>query len=60
MIELPESVTLGHQMFGNKGGYKTVLSKNTYKQPCPKCGSEIIKENYMGGSIYYCPACQVF
>jgi formamidopyrimidine-DNA glycosylase len=45
-------------LFGSKGGYKTILSKNTYKQPCPKCGGEIKKESYMGGSIYYCPVCQ--
>ena len=23
-----------------------------------KCGSIIIKENYLGGSIYYCKECQ--
>jgi formamidopyrimidine-DNA glycosylase len=45
-------------LFGEKGGYHTILSKNTYGQPCPKCGGEIIKENYMGGSVYYCPSCQ--
>lgn len=44
--------------FGNKGRYKTVLSKNTYSQPCLQCGDEIRKEAYMGGSIYYCPTCQ--
>jgi len=42
-------------LFGNKGGYKTILSRNTYKQPCPKCSGEIKKKNYMGGSVYYCP-----
>ncbi len=45
-------------LFGNKGGYKTILSKNTYKQPCPKCKGAIVKEPYMGGSVYYCPVCQ--
>ncbi|RHJ91047.1 DNA-formamidopyrimidine glycosylase family protein [Parabacteroides bouchesdurhonensis] len=44
--------------FGNKGGYKSILSKNTYDLPCPKCGSTIVKEAYMGGSVYYCPECQ--
>lgn len=43
---------------GNKGGYKSILSKNTYTSPCPRCGSEIIKESYMGGSVYYCSNCQ--
>jgi formamidopyrimidine-DNA glycosylase len=45
-------------LFGNLGGYKSVLSKNTYSVPCPNCGDTIIKEAYLGGTIYYCPACQ--
>ncbi|GAB1359271.1 formamidopyrimidine-DNA glycosylase [Porphyromonadaceae bacterium] len=45
-------------IFGQRGGYKTILSKNTYNNPCPRCGGTIIKESYMGGSVYYCPICQ--
>lgn len=45
-------------LFGNKGGYKTILSKNTYKDPCPVCGTDIVKEAFLGGTVYYCPACQ--
>jgi formamidopyrimidine-DNA glycosylase len=45
-------------LFGNPGGYVTVLSKNTVGKPCPACGASIKKEAYMGGSIYYCPGCQ--
>ncbi len=45
-------------LFGYPGGYTTVLSKNTPGKPCPRCGSAIKKEAYMGGSIYYCPQCQ--
>lgn len=41
-----------------KGGYKTLMSKNTYSTPCPRCGYLIIKENYLGGTVYYCPKCQ--
>lgn len=44
--------------YGNKGGYKCILSKNTYKQPCPNCGGEITKEAYLGGTVYYCSGCQ--
>ncbi len=43
---------------GNKGGYKSILSKNTYKNPCSRCGNAITKESYLGGSVYYCPVCQ--
>jgi len=45
-------------MYGNKGGYKTILSAKTYKDGCPVCGGEIVKEPFMGGSVYYCPKCQ--
>ena len=46
-------------LFGNYGGYITKLSKNTAGKPCGLCGSIIKKENYMGGSIYYCGKCQM-
>jgi formamidopyrimidine-DNA glycosylase len=29
-------------LFGNIGGYKTLLSKNTVKKPCPHCGNPSI------------------
>ena len=45
-------------LFGQPGGYKTILSKNTSKNPCPNCGNAIVKEAYLGGAVYYCPACQ--
>ncbi len=45
-------------LFGQPGGYKTILSKNSANKPCPLCGTMIKKEAYMGGSIYYCPSCQ--
>jgi formamidopyrimidine-DNA glycosylase len=45
-------------LFGQPGGYRTVLSKNTAGQPCPVCGALIQKEAFLGGSIYFCPGCQ--
>lgn len=45
-------------LFGNPGGYKTLLSKITVKNPCPNCGNTIVKEPYLGGAIYFCPTCQ--
>ena len=45
-------------LFGNNGDYITKLSKNTVGKPCGNCGSKIKKENYMGGSIYFCSKCQ--
>lgn len=45
-------------LFGNYGGYQTWLSKKTVWTPCTKCGYEIRKGNYLGGTIYYCEHCQ--
>lgn len=45
-------------IFNQPGGYPTLLSKNTYKNPCPVCHQLLCKEHYLGGSIYYCPHCQ--
>ncbi len=45
-------------LYGNNGGYHTILSSKTWKEPCPVCGGNIVKEAYMGGSVYYCPNCQ--
>ena len=45
-------------LYGQTGGYLTIMSKTGSKFPCPKCGSDIVKENYLGGSIYFCPKCQ--
>lgn len=45
-------------LYNHKGGYKTILSSKTSKNPCPVCGDTIVKEAYMGGSVYYCPTCQ--
>ena len=46
-------------LFGNPGGYKTKMSKANKTMICPVCGGAVKKENYMGGSIYYCGNCQL-
>lgn len=45
-------------LFGKSGGYIPHLSKNTAGTICPRCEDMIKKENYLGGSIYYCSGCQ--
>lgn len=45
-------------LFGVKGQYVACLSKDTAGHACPRCGEMIVKENYLGGSIYYCRGCQ--
>lgn len=46
-------------LYGNNGGYRTILTSKTWKIPCPVCGNHIVKESYMGGAVYYCPNCQI-
>lgn len=46
-------------LFGESGGYQTMLSQKTYGKPCPYCGNIIQKANYLGGTVYFCPECQV-
>jgi formamidopyrimidine-DNA glycosylase len=43
---------------GRPGGYATIMSRKNVGKPCPCCGTAIRKEAYMGGSVYFCPACQ--
>lgn len=45
-------------IYGNPGGYLTILSNETKDRSCPKCRGTIVKEAFMGGSIYYCESCQ--
>lgn len=45
-------------LYGNIGGYSTILSSKTWKEPCQVCKDTLVKEAFMGGTIYYCPHCQ--
>jgi formamidopyrimidine-DNA glycosylase len=45
-------------LFGMKGRYPTILSRNTMGTACPRCGGTIVREAYLGGNVYYCPGCQ--
>ena len=45
-------------LFGQPGGYQTLLSKNTLPYPCPVCGGPICRQAYLGGNVYFCPNCQ--
>lgn len=45
-------------LFGEPGGYRTLLSAKTFTKPCPRCGQEIVRQVYLGGNVYFCPVCQ--
>lgn len=58
-----EMVALGGRnnekdLFGLPGGYEVLMTSAQLKNPCRNCSGIIVKENYMGGSIYFCPHCQ--
>jgi formamidopyrimidine-DNA glycosylase len=46
-------------LYGNPGGYRRVMASTTAGKPCPECGSTVEKLQYLGGSCYFCPSCQV-
>lgn len=45
-------------LLGQPGSYQMRMCADTKDAPCPRCGSEIRKETYMGGNVYTCPTCQ--
>lgn len=45
-------------IYNNKGKFITLNTRFKNEQVCQMCHDSIIKEQYMGGSIYYCPSCQ--
>lgn len=45
-------------LYGKPGEYQTIFSNKTKDDPCPRCGSMIVKKAYMGGNVYFCPSCQ--
>ena len=48
-----------YDLFGQPGGYERILSKETVGKPCPECGTKIEKMQYLGGTCYFCPRCQL-
>jgi len=60
---LEQAVELGgrdteRDLYGNCGGYVSILSSKAKGQPCSECGTAIEKIQYLGGSCYLCPSCQ--
>ncbi|MGD2144169.1 MAG: hypothetical protein PVF54_06795 [Anaerolineae bacterium] len=47
-----------YDLHDNRGGYVRMMDKNALGRPCPRCGGEIEKIQYLGGSCYLCPECQ--
>ncbi len=61
---LREAVALGgrdseYDLYGQRGLYERVLHSKMVGQPCPNCGTPVEKIQFLGGSCYFCPACQM-
>ncbi len=47
-----------YDLYGNLGGYVRLMDKNALDRPCPECGRQVNKIQYLGGACYFCPECQ--
>ncbi|NIM95782.1 MAG: endonuclease VIII [Anaerolineales bacterium] len=47
-----------YDLYNNRGGYIRIMDKNAVGRPCPECGGEVEKMQYLGGACYVCPSCQ--
>jgi formamidopyrimidine-DNA glycosylase len=47
-----------YDLYNNRGGYIRIMDKNALGHPCPVCGGEVEKIQYLGGACYLCPSCQ--
>ena len=61
--ELQEMVNLGGRnsekdLFDAFGRYERLMHSKSANTPCPNCETRILKKQYGGGSIYFCPECQ--
>jgi len=47
-----------YDLYGRPGGYVRLMDKNALRRPCPACGGQLKKIQYLGGACYFCPECQ--
>ncbi len=45
-------------VFGERGGYPTLMSEKSFRQPCYHCGVPITKISHVGSEDYVCLYCQ--
>jgi formamidopyrimidine-DNA glycosylase len=46
-------------LYNQPGKYVRRMDKQSVGRPCPVCDTVIEKMQYLGGTCYYCPACQL-
>lgn len=50
---------LFYDLYGNQGGYTPAMGPHMKQETCQTCGTQIMKLSVGGGSVYFCPQCQV-
>lgn len=45
-------------LYGNHGGFISVMNAKNLGAPCPNCGTPIERIAWLGGNCYFCPSCQ--
>jgi formamidopyrimidine-DNA glycosylase len=45
-------------LFGKPGSYQRIMDSRAAGKPCPRCGTGVVKLQYLGGACYCCPGCQ--
>ena len=50
---------LFYDLYGNQGGYTPSMGPHMKQETCKTCGTQIMKLNVGGGSVYLCSLCQV-
>lgn len=50
--------TTERDLYDRPGAYTPIMYTKTKGMPCPRCGTEIQKISYLGGSCYLCAECQ--
>ncbi|HEY3416503.1 MAG TPA: DNA-formamidopyrimidine glycosylase family protein [Armatimonadota bacterium] len=48
-----------YDLYDQPGGYQRILHSKTVGQPCAHCSTPIEKASFLGGTVYFCPQCQV-
>jgi formamidopyrimidine-DNA glycosylase len=48
-----------YDLFEQPGKYIRIMDSKALLRPCPKCGGSIEKMQYLGGTCYFCPHCQI-
>jgi formamidopyrimidine-DNA glycosylase len=48
-----------YDLYGNHGKYIRLMDKNSSGKSCSSCKTTVEKIQYLGGTCYFCPKCQI-